>query len=421
MGQGDRHLRVAVGTWHPWSVVTVLDNGAISAKGVAVDVFETILQKMNYSHSYIQGAEGGEWGRQLLNGSWTGMIRMTMDGAVDAILGPVGATWARNQVVDFSTTLYFDSNGIFLPKPIAEKDLSNFLKPLSVETWIALAVVLGISIIVGLIFNHILSEPVEDNMGHQQKRLTFRPDWIISNLLGEATLVLPTTETGRVLLMAWLIAAFILDSAYLCVLTSILAVPKVTIHVDSLEDLVSYKKIPWALERGTGLHQLAQQATTGVYKQVFDGKSDMVYRCYEAKERIKTERIAVLCQVLSMRKAINDDFTATGQCNYYIARRPIFSVSLAYAFRKRSKVIKEFDKWLTMLIESGLVLKSVQDSTANATNCMTSLKRREQATPILGFMDLAGMFLLWIGGLLVSMLVMAAEIIIFRFKLFGSK
>ncbi|XP_064089864.1 glutamate receptor ionotropic, delta-2-like isoform X2 [Macrobrachium nipponense] len=368
MGQGDRHLRVAVGTWHPWSVVTVLDNGAISAKGVAVDVFETILQKMNYSHSYIQGAEGGEWGRQLLNGSWTGMIRMTMDG-----------------------------------------------------TWIALAVVLGISIIVGLIFNHILSEPVEDNMGHQQKRLTFRPDWIISNLLGEATLVLPTTETGRVLLMAWLIAAFILDSAYLCVLTSILAVPKVTIHVDSLEDLVSYKKIPWALERGTGLHQLAQQATTGVYKQVFDGKSDMVYRCYEAKERIKTERIAVLCQVLSMRKAINDDFTATGQCNYYIARRPIFSVSLAYAFRKRSKVIKEFDKWLTMLIESGLVLKSVQDSTANATNCMTSLKRREQATPILGFMDLAGMFLLWIGGLLVSMLVMAAEIIIFRFKLFGSK
>ncbi|XP_066971434.1 ionotropic receptor 93a-like [Macrobrachium rosenbergii] len=258
-------------------------------------------------------------------------------------------------------------------------------------------------------------------MGHQQKRLTFRPEWIISNLLCEGSSDLPTTETGRVFLGIWLIAAFFLDSAYLCVLTSILAVPKVTIPVDSLEDLVSYRKIPWALERGTGLHQLLQQATTGIYKQVFDGKSDMVYRCYEAKERIKTERIAVLCQVLSMTKAINDDFTATGQCNFHIAKKPIYAVSLAYVLPKKSKLIKEFDKWLTILIESGIVSKSVQKSTANATNCMGSLKSREQASPILGFMDLAGMFLLWIGGLFVSTLAMAAEVIIFRFKLFDSK
>ncbi|XP_066971437.1 uncharacterized protein [Macrobrachium rosenbergii] len=147
----------------------------------------------------------------------------------------------------------------------------------------------------------------------------------------------------------------------------------------------------------------------------------MVYGCYETKERIKTERIAVLCDILTMRKAIHDDFTATGQCNFHIARRPIFAVSIAYVFPKRSKLTKEFDKWLDIMVESGIVLKSVQESTSNATSCMSSLKRREQASPILGFMDLAGMFLLWIGGLFVSTLAMVAEVVIFHFKPFDSK
>ncbi|XP_068211816.1 probable glutamate receptor [Palaemon carinicauda] len=415
---GDRHLRVAVGTWHPWTVVTVHDNGTISAHGIAVEIFETIIQKMNYSHSYVT-ADDGEWGRLLANGSWTGMIGMAVEGKTDAVLGPVGVTWVRNQVVDYTTTLYFDYNGIFLPKPIPEKDLSNFLKPLSVETWAVLVAVLGLSIIVGLLFNHILMGSVKDNLENHQEMLTFKPVWILSNLLSEPSPSLPTTDTGRVFIGTWLITAFIIDTAYVGVLTSILVVPRVPFPVDSLEDLVSYGKIPWALERGTALHQLFLQATEGIYKEIFEKKSYMVYGCYETKERIKTERIAVLCDALTMRKAIHDDFSSTGQCNFHIARKPIFGVSIAYVFPKKSRLTGEFNKWLTNLDESGIVLRSVLKETSNATHCESSLKRRGPSSPILGFMDLAGMFLLCIGGLLLSTVVLVAEVIIFHLKLLG--
>lgn len=67
---------------------------------------------------------------------------------------------------------------------------------------------------------------------------------------------LPSRPSSRVLLAAWLLAGLILSSAYRGVLTSLLAVPRVTVPVDSLEDLVSYGKIPWANEKGTSLHQL---------------------------------------------------------------------------------------------------------------------------------------------------------------------
>ncbi|XP_068229216.1 glutamate receptor 1-like [Palaemon carinicauda] len=373
---------------------------------------------MNYSDSYVT-PDDGEWGRLLPNGTWTGMIGMTVAGKTDAILGPVGLTWERSQVLDFTTTLYFDHNGIFLPKPVPEKDLSNFLKPLSVETWAVLVVVLGLSITIGLLFDHILKGSTEDNHENQPEMLTFKPAWILSNLLSEPSSTLPTTDTGRVFIGTWLITAFIIDTAYVGVLTSILVVPRVPFPVNSLEDLVSYGKIPWALEKGTALHQLLLEATEGIYKEVFERKSFMVYGCYETKERIKTERIAVLCDALTMRKAIHDDFSSTGQCNFHIARKPLYGMSLAYAFPKKSGLTGEFNKWLTSLEESGIILRSVLKETSNATNCERSLKRSGSTSPILGFMDLAGMFLLCIGGLLLSTVVLVAEVIIYQLKLLG--
>ncbi|XP_066971556.1 probable glutamate receptor isoform X5 [Macrobrachium rosenbergii] len=349
MAQSANHLRVAVGSWPPWCELAFGADGSVKPTGIAVEIFKIVVQKMNYTYTYVT-AGNDEWGRLLLNGTWTGLIGMNVYG-----------------------------------------------------TWLALAVVLGLSAILGIVMNHLLSPPTRYCSGGLQSLLPkyesgFNPVWIIAQLLNEPYPVIPPTHTGRVFMVTWLIAAFIIDAAYLGVLTSILAVPKVTIPVDSLEDLVSYRKIPWAIEEGTSLHQLLQQATEGLYKEVYDKKSYMVYGCYEARNRVKTERMAVLCDMLTMRKAINDDFSSTGQCNFHIARKPIFALSIAYAFPKKSKLTEEFNKWLIPLSESGLVIRRVLDSTSNATSCMRTLGKSGPASPILAFMDLAGVFALWIGG-----------------------
>lgn len=66
----------------------------------------------------------------------------------------------------------------------------------------------------------------------------------------------PKSLKGRLLLGPWLVGAWILGSAYQGMLTSLLAVPRVQVPVDSLQDLVDYGRIPWANEYGTSLHQL---------------------------------------------------------------------------------------------------------------------------------------------------------------------
>ena len=44
-------------------------------------------------------------------------------------------------------------------------------------------------------------------------------------------------------------------SSYSGILTAMLSLPRVTIPIDSLEDLVAQDDLPWKLEGGTSLHQ----------------------------------------------------------------------------------------------------------------------------------------------------------------------
>lgn len=61
----------------------------------------------------------------------------------------------------------------------------------------------------------------------------------------------PTITSAKLFVGTLFLVHLFLSTAYSAVLTSLLAVPKVVIPVDSLEDLVKYGKIPWAASRGT--------------------------------------------------------------------------------------------------------------------------------------------------------------------------
>lgn len=77
-------------------------------------------------------------------------------------------------------------------------------------------------------------------------------------LLSTVVDTFPTIFSGKVFLATLLVGHVFLSSAYSAVLTALLAVPKVNIPVDSLEDLVEYGEIPWASERGSAQTQVFQ-------------------------------------------------------------------------------------------------------------------------------------------------------------------
>ncbi|XP_047499537.1 glutamate receptor ionotropic, kainate glr-3-like [Penaeus chinensis] len=258
MALSGRHLRVGADIWVPWVDLGRREDGSLGASGVAAAFFDIIAAKLNFSYTLVM-PEDREWGRGLPNGSFTGMIGMCQRKEVDMALGPFGVTWERAQVVDFSSTLYVDGFGIFLPRPRQERDLAGFTNPLAWQVWVALGAVFLFTLVLGVVMNWLARRcfrPKDDAAVDSQGDVVLRPLWVVQALLIEPIERPPGRPSSRVLLAAWLLAGLILSSAYRGVLTSLLAVPRVTVPVDSLEDLVSYGKIPWANEKGTSLHQL---------------------------------------------------------------------------------------------------------------------------------------------------------------------
>ncbi|KAK3889127.1 hypothetical protein Pcinc_006869 [Petrolisthes cinctipes] len=321
-------------------------------------------------------------------------------------LGPFSVTYMRSQFADYSEILYLDSFGIFLPRPRLEKDLFSFVKPFPWEVWTGLLVLLGLSVCLGVFMKWFTNAL---NLPGTGSDLVFRPNWLFKALLLKPFNPEPSLLKSRVMVGTWLVTSLILCTAYQGVLTSMLAAPSVNIPVNSLEDLVSYRRIPYAYEYGTALHQLFMVATSGTFKTVHDN-AFQVTSLFEERERIKEERFALLCDFFSMKKVISDDYGATSQCNFYIAREAIWVIPMAFVFPKKSRLIPEINKWVGILKESGLFSYYVGQFTSNATHCLVPPgKENGVTTLVLSLTDFAGIFTVLGVGLVLSLVVFLLE------------
>ncbi|XP_068228772.1 glutamate receptor ionotropic, kainate glr-3-like [Palaemon carinicauda] len=247
-----RHLKVGADVWNPWVSIKEEPDGSLISTGIAVDFLNIIASVLNFTYTVIKPLDG-EWGRDLGNGTFSGMIGMCQRKEVDLAIGPFVLSWGRYQAADFSTTIHFDQYGIMMPRPVREVDFASITKPLSLEIWMSLLIAIIISMIIGFLINLINGQLLKEKFDPEEIS-AISPSWITKILLSEAISHLPTSPASRIYLITWMIGGLILQAAYSCMLTSLLAVPKVTIPVDSLEDLLSYGKIDWIVEKGSYLH-----------------------------------------------------------------------------------------------------------------------------------------------------------------------
>ncbi|XP_047488149.1 probable glutamate receptor [Penaeus chinensis] len=407
------HLRVAAGLWVPFVMFEDHEDGTFTTTGLLIDLMDIFASKLNFTYSVLKSVDG-EWGRLHPNGSATGMIGMCQRKEADMALGPFSITYMRSQVIDYSVPLYIDSFGIFLPRPYRERDLTGFVKPFGWEVWATLLILLSTSMGLGAIINWLSvrwSLPGTRSLAQGGKtKPIFQPSWILKTLLMEPLSALPTSLTGRVFMGTWMVVSLILSSAYQGILTSLLAVPKVEVPVDSLQDLLDYGRMPWSVEYGTALHQLFGDAKSGFYKKIHDG-SFLVTSSFEERERMKRERFAILCDFFSMKLIMSDDYGRTGECSYYIAKEVIWSASMAFVFQKDSAVAKHFNRWIVMMRESGLVDRYLQEATTNVTACMVppGEEAGKGSSLVLSFLDLGGVFLFMFGGAALGIVLFVAE------------
>ncbi|XP_068215730.1 glutamate receptor ionotropic, kainate glr-3-like [Palaemon carinicauda] len=414
MALSGRHLRVGCELWLPWVNITEEADGTVTTSGVCIDLLNVIAEKLNFTYSFYRPSDR-EWGRELPNGSFTGMIGMCQRKEVDVALGPFVMAWDRFQAADFSTTIHFDQYGIILPRPRREVDLSGVAKPLSWQVWMSLGISICISLLIGLIINQIRKNYIGGDRGPTTEKI--QTSWITKVMLAENVNPLPRAPTARMYIITWMLVGLIMHAAYGGVLISLLVVPKVTVPVDSLEDLLSYGKIPWTIIAGSYIHNIFQKIKEGIFKEVLD--KAVVMKNYDDENllwgSLKRDKMALFTPVIGILKHMSDDYTRTGECNFYLAREGVLSAPYALAFPKESELIPLFDTWLNAQKESGLFSHSILKVTTNVTACMVRPgKEGGNELHALTFMDLSGIFFLFGIGTGISFLIFIIEVIVKR-------
>ncbi|MPC54251.1 Glutamate receptor ionotropic, kainate 1 [Portunus trituberculatus] len=133
-------------------------------------------------------------------------------------------------------------------------------------------------------------------------------NWGLKVFTQEGSEDVPPFTATRLLAAVWLLASMVFMSSYGGILTAMLTVPRVTIPIDSLADLVAQDDLPWTVESSSMMYQYFQEAKDGARKKFFDGLLSTIQDCYSSRHDIASSQYAAICDKTTMKKAMSWDY-----------------------------------------------------------------------------------------------------------------
>ena len=142
----------------------------------------------------------------------------------------------------------------------------------------------------------------------------------------------------KVLILSWTWFCFILVKSYSGNLTAMIARPKLDMKFTKPEDFLHQHEVTLTIEDGVGAIEYMSRSPTGSTMRRLIGKTERVNAekgfidCF-SKSHQQSGRHAAICDVVGIKSRLSNDFTANGQCNWYVMEQKLFASSSVMAFQ----------------------------------------------------------------------------------------
>ncbi|GFT36797.1 uncharacterized protein NPIL_471651 [Nephila pilipes] len=216
-------------------------NGEYTFSGLEGRYLDTLLKALNLQFEVILPKEK-EWGRQLDDGNWTGMIGKIQKGSADLALNYLSMNEQRAKVVDFSTVYTSEEITFVIEKPGTYPVSMAFLYPFDTVIWITICIIL---LLMPLFLLYLFR--TKDTYSRVFMLL-------LGSLLGNASCTNHDTFKYRVMALSWSIFGMILTFSYSAVLLSVLTVPfeiPVVKHFKELSEAVLKRNYKCYVPKGS--------------------------------------------------------------------------------------------------------------------------------------------------------------------------
>ncbi|XP_068219629.1 ionotropic receptor 93a-like [Palaemon carinicauda] len=172
---------------------------------------------------------------------------------------------------------------------------------------------------------------------------------------------LPTTHSSRMLIVTWLIFAFIVGTAYRGNLTAFLTIPKYPPKIDTLEQLADSKSRAKFRPNSTTFYQYFQESELSSFRRVYQ-RSDLLPSVTDGLREVMLNHAAYFQERLNMDLEIARHYPSMKErSKLYIARENVMPGFAAWMVPKDAPYMDNVNKVIRAARESGLLQKWTED------------------------------------------------------------
>ncbi|KAK3786767.1 hypothetical protein RRG08_000972 [Elysia crispata] len=379
-------------------------------EGYTKDLAEEIGKRLRLSY-HLRLAPDGEHGRELPNKTWTGMVGDLVYGAADMAIGPLTITAARERVIDFSKSFMDIGISIMIRRPEKQKPgLFSFMEPFSVSLWVS--ILLAYIVISLTVFIVSRFSPYQPKSRRRRWNDDFKHNFTLCNsfwfamgaLMMQGSVLCPRSIAGRIIGGVWWFFVLIVISSYTANLAAFLTIERMIQPVESADDLAHQTDIAYGmLETGTtrGFFETSNVTT---YRMMWNymstaSPSVMVKTVEEGVKRVQDSggKFAFL-----LESSTNDYYNNRKPCNTIKVGPNLNLNSFGIATPHGSQLKDKINYVSLKLKEDGTLHRLKQRWWEEKGGCGVDTGNKESKKRSLSLSNVAGVFLLLIGGLVLA-------------------
>ncbi|XP_055843535.1 glutamate receptor 1-like isoform X1 [Episyrphus balteatus] len=415
-----------------------------SFEGYCKDLADLLAKKLGINYEMRLVKDGG-YGAENPNvrGGWDGMVGELVRREADIAIAPMTITAERERVIDFSKPFMSLGISIMIKKPVKQTPgVFSFMNPLSQEIWVSVIFsYIGVSIVLFFVSRF---SPYEWRLIQYSDAINIHPDQIpnqqqqpppgvgpsyaspavvvndfsilnsfwfsLAAFMQQGCDISPRSISGRIVGSVWWFFTLILISSYTANLAAFLTVERMVTPINSPEDLATQTEVQY----GTLLHgstwDFFRRSQIGLHNKMWEymnSRKHVFVNTYdEGISRVRTSKGKYALLVESPK---NEYVNAREPCDTMKVGRNLDTKGFGIATPIGSPLKDPINLAVLSLKENGELIKLRNKWWYDKTECNLSKDNQETSHNELSLSNVAGIFYILIGGLLVAVFVAIIE------------
>ncbi|XP_049961019.1 glutamate receptor 1-like [Schistocerca serialis cubense] len=419
-------------------------------EGYCKDLADLIARRIGINYE-LRIVKDGKYGAENpdVKGGWDGMVGELVRKEADIAIASMTITSERERVIDFSKPFMSLGISIMIKKPVKQKPgVFSFLNPLSKEIWVCVIFsYVGVSIVLFIVsrfspyewrllppggsaaaaatatavgvgvFDDAVSAGVGVGVTGVGRCGVLANDFSILNSLWfalgafmqQGCDISPRSISGRIVGSVWWFFTLILISSYTANLAAFLTVERMVAPINSPEDLASQTEVQYGTLYHGATWDFFRRSQITLYSKMWEfmnSRKNVFVRTYD--EGIRRVRTSKGKYALLIESPKNDYINEREPCDTMKVGRNLDAKGFGVATPLGSPLRDPINLAVLTLIENGELTKLKNRWWYDRTECKHSDKQ-DATRNELSLSNVAGIFYILIGGLLLAILVALAE------------